>query len=226
MSEAVLSIIALGAHPDDIELSMAGTLLLFARAGHRVTWAAATDGAASHGPPDPTIAARRRDEAAAAASACRAELIQMGFPDGTLAWQPGAAQTIGTLLAERRADLVITHAPGDYHPDHRALSRLVLDTAPFGTAILLADNMLGLAFEPRILVDISDVFEDKLAALSHHSSQQPQVLADMLRVTNRYRGLQSGIGRFTFAEAFATVPRLAADPFELLERIGKYVVLS
>ena len=225
MTGQSLSIIALGAHPDDIEISMAGLCLRFARAGHRVSWIIATDGAASRGPSDPTLAAERREEASAAAASCGVELIQLGMSDGKLAWHDGATQMIGALLAERRADLLVTHAPTDYHPDHRALSRMVLDTAPFGTAILLADNMLGVGSGPSILVDISDVFEDKLAALSHHSSQLPEGPAEVLRITNRYRGLQSGSSRFTYAEAYQTVRRLTADPHALLDRVGGYVKL-
>lgn len=220
-----IHIVAIGAHPDDIELSMAGLLIGAKRRGHRVTWMVATDGAAGGGGRDPALAKRRAAEAVAAAESVRAALSMLALPDGQLAWSAEAPAMIGARLAALAPDLVVTHALDDYHPDHRALARIVGDTAPLGVPVLRADTMLGLHFAPQMLVDISDTFEAKLTALASHESQGTPGMSDAVRIWNRFRGLQSGRARFQYAEAYALDRRLGTDPAELLARLGLTAVL-
>ena len=222
MSDA-LYLVAVGAHPDDIELSMAGLSIRFARAGHRVTWVVATDGAAGDGGRDPALAERRAREAEAGAASAGAALVALGLPDGQLAWIADAPAAVGTALAGLAPDLIVTHALNDYHADHRALARLVGDTAPIGVPVLLADNMLGLHFAPDLLVDVTEAFDAKLAALAQHASQASLSLPDTVTTWNRFRGLQSGARRFHYAEAYAVDRRLGAELRPLLDRIGGYV---
>ena len=211
-----LSIVAVGAHPDDIELSMSGLLLRFARAGHDVTWFVATDGAAGNGGCDKRLAAMRATEAQAAAASAGARLIQCGFPDGQLAWDPEAPAIIGQHLDQLRPNLIVTHALNDYHTGHRAAARIVSDTAPVGVPILRSDNMIGLYFSPDILLDISKVFEAKLSALALHES---------VTTWNRFRVLQSNKAKFAHAEAYSVDRRLHNELRPLLDGIGRYVML-
>ena len=220
-----LHIVAVGAHPDDIELSMSGMLIRYARAEHRVTWVVATDGAAGGGRRDPKLAATRAAEAAAAASGAGAALVALGFPDGQLAWSADATAAIGERLAALAPDLLVTHALNDYHADHRAVARMVGDTAPIGVPVLRADNMLGLYFSPDLLVDISDAFDAKLGALSKHESQASLAIPEAVTTWNRFRGLQSSARRFKHAEAYAVDRRLSAALTPLLDRIGGYLML-
>lgn len=220
-----LSLVAVGAHPDDIELSMSGLLLRFAAAGHDVTWIVATDGAAGNGGHDKRLAAVRATEAQASATFAGARLIQCGFPDGQLAWDDDAPAIIGQHLSQLKPDLIVTHALNDYHPDHRATARIVGDTAPVNIPILRADNMLGLYFSPNILVDITDVFDAKLAALDMHESQKMPTFRDGITTWNRFRGLQSGKAKFAHAEAYAIDRQLSAELRLLLDRIDGYVML-
>ena len=220
-----LKIIAVGAHPDDIEMSMAGLLLRFAKAGHDITWIVATDGAAGNGERDGTLAAVRAAEASAAATSSGARLIQCGFPDGQLAWDNTSNAIIGHHLGQLKPDLIVTHALNDYHPDHRAVARIVGDTAPVNIPVLRADNMLGLYFSPDILVDVSEVFKAKLAALEMHESQKMPAFRDGITTWNRFRGLQSGKAKFVHAEAFAIDRQLSTELRPLLDRIGRYVML-
>lgn len=220
-----LKIVAVGAHPDDIELSMAGLMLRFANAGHHVTWILATDGAAGGGNRDEALAAVRAAEALSSATSAGARLIQCGFPDGQLAWDSTAPAIIGRHLDLLKADLVVTHAMNDYHPDHRAVARIVSDTAPVNTPVLRADNMLGLYFMPDMLVDISNVFEAKLAVLAMHESQKMSDFRESITTWNRFRGLQSGSQKYLHAEAYAIDRRLSTDLRHLLDPIGSYVML-
>lgn len=215
-----LHIVAVGAHPDDIELSMGGLLIRAARAGHRVTWIVATDGAAGGGGRDPNLAKLRASEARAGAECAGAELVPLGFPDGQLAWAPDAPAMVGARLASLAPDLIVTHPLNDYHPDHRAVARIVGDTAPIGVPVLRADTMLGVHFMPDLLVDVGDVFAAKLDALGKHDSQAGLSLGEAVGVWNRFRGLQSGARRFVHAEAYALDRRLGTEPRSLLDRLG------
>jgi LmbE family N-acetylglucosaminyl deacetylase len=225
MTAAPLHLLAIGAHPDDIELTMGGLAIRFARGGHRVTWIVATDGAAGSGGRDPDLAARRRAEAEAAADAGGAALVWLGFPDGQLAWAADAPAMIGAAVAGLAPDLIVTHALNDYHADHRAVARIVGDTAPISTPVVRAETMLGLHFAPELLVDISDVFDAKLAALAKHKSQASLSLIDAVSIWNRFRGLQSSARRFVHAEAYAVDRRLSTEVRPLLDRIGGYLTL-
>ncbi len=215
-----LHIVAVGAHPDDIELSMAGLLISAVRAGHRATWVVVTDGAAGGGGHDPDLATRRGAEAAAGAARGGADLIALGFPDGRLAWTDAAASAVGGKLAALAPDLIVTHPLSDYHPDHRAVARMVGDTAPLGVPILRADTLLGLHFIPELLFDITPVFEAKISALAAHESQATQALPEAIGVWNRFRGLQSAGRRFRYAEAYAFDHRLGVNTHTLLMRLG------
>ena len=221
-----LHIVAIGAHPDDIELSMAGLLITAGRAGHRVTWVVMTDGAAGGGGRDPELAARRATEAAAGAACAGSELVAMGFADGQLSWNTEAPAALAERLAGLAPDLIVTHPLNDYHPDHRAVARMVGECAPLGVPILRAETLLGLHFVPEILFDITAVFDDKLAALAKHESQATLAMPEAVGVWNRFRGLQSAARRFRRAEGYAVAHRLGCDFDALLKRLGgNYLLL-
>ena len=79
-----MNILAIGAHPDDLDISCGGTLLRFRRAGENVVMCVVTDGRANPlGDPE-QVSARRRREAQASAGLLGAELVWLGFPDGRL----------------------------------------------------------------------------------------------------------------------------------------------
>jgi N-acetylglucosamine malate deacetylase 1 len=220
-----LHIVAVGAHPDDIELSMGGLLIGCARAGHRVTWIVATDGAAGGGGRNLELAATRLAEAEAAADLAGAEIITLGLPDGQLGWSNQGAKLIGEKLAALAPDLIVTHALNDYHADHRAVARFVGDTVPIGVPVMRADNMLGLHFTPDLLIDVSDTFAAKLAALAQHASQSSLSLPEAVTIWNRFRGLQSSARRFEYAEAYSIDQRLGADVRGILDRFATCVWL-
>lgn len=225
MTDTPLHIVAVGAHPDDIELSMAGLLIRFALAGHQITWVVATDGAAGSGGRDANLAERRGREAAAGAAAAGADLRTLSLPDGQLGWSSQGPIMIGEALATLAPDLVVTHALNDYHADHRAVARYVTDTLPIGVPLMRADTMLGLHFVPELLVDVSNVFEAKLVALAKHVSQSSLSMVEAVKVWNRFRGLQSRTRSFVHAEAYAIDRRLGTEVRPLLDRIGGYLYL-
>ncbi len=201
-----MKVLALGAHPDDIEIFMFGTLAAYAAQGAELTFAIATDGAKG-GKGDPSVLARvRREEAAAAAALLGATPRFLDFPDGGLVADAALIGSLKTLIRETGANLVITHAPNDYHADHRALSDGVRIAASFAVPVLHADTMGGTGFSPTHYVDISAYRDVKTQAIRAHRSQMPEQYIDRTRVQNEFRAGQCNGVAGSLAEAFRFEP--------------------
>ncbi|WP_214477268.1 PIG-L deacetylase family protein [Mesorhizobium sp. dw_380] len=201
-----MKILALGAHPDDIEIFMFGTMVAYAAQGAELTFAVATDGARG-GKSDPAVLARlRREEATAAAALLGATPRFLDFPDGELMADAALIGALKTLIRETRPNLVITHAPNDYHADHRALSDGVRIAASFGVPVLYADTMGGTGFSPTHYVDISAHRDIKTQAIRAHRSQRPEQYVDRARIQNEFRAGQCNGLPGSLAEAFRFEP--------------------
>lgn len=201
-----MKILAIGAHPDDIEIFVYGTLAACAARGDEVRVAVATDGGAGgNGPVAELVQQRAAETTKGLAKLGRPHLF--GFPDGQLASQPDAGRAIADLVSDFRPDAVITHAPEDYHPDHRALSRLVEDAAGFICPLFFADTLMGVGFTPEFYVDITPHHADKQTAIMAHDSQRPQRFAAGSALQNRFRAGQCNAPEGHYAEAFRVFRR-------------------
>ena len=185
-----LNILVIGAHPDDCEIRCGGTAARFAAAGHHVKFVAVTEGSAGHHlNPGPETAKRRRAEAQEAGRRLGiAEVEVLPLADGFLEPSMANRLEIIRLIRQWHADIVITHRPNDYHADHRYTSTLVQDAAYLvlvprvcpEVPVLRANPMFlymedafqkPWQFTPSIVVDISSVWERKIAGLDAHGSQ-------------------------------------------------------
>ena len=121
-------ILALHAHPDDIETLAAATLALLAGQGHRITIATVTAGDCGATETDnETTARNRKSEAAAAAKVIGADYLCVGIPDLGVFNDDATRRKVTETIRAAQPDLVITASPVDYHPDHEATSALVRD---------------------------------------------------------------------------------------------------
>ncbi|NRA36837.1 MAG: PIG-L family deacetylase [Planctomycetes bacterium] len=182
-------IMVIGAHPDDCEVKCAGTAAKWAAQGHAVCFMSVTNGQSGHhlmAPAD--LAVRRKKEAAAAAAVLGVESRVLTNADGHL--EPSLAVRQGVIAEIRKfkPDLIITHRPNDYHPDHRYTSQVVQDAA-FSVVVphivpevpaldvnpvmaYMSDGfMKPYPFTPSVVVAIDDVYDQKLAAIHEHASQ-------------------------------------------------------
>lgn len=201
-----MKLLAIGAHPDDVEIYMAGTLVMAQARGAGVEIAIATDGAAG-GTGDPSaLRLTRRAEATAAAAMIGVEPHFLDFPDGRLVAGAELNDRLRELLALTQPDLVITHASNDYHGDHRALGDAVRRAASFAVPICYADTMMGVGFEPTLYVDVTDAFDKKIAMLRCHASQDPERFVSKLNVWNGFRAAQANGSEGSYAEAFRFDP--------------------
>ena len=187
------AILAIHAHPDDIETLGAGALALLAQGGHRITLATLTAGEGGSTETEPAETARiRQAEAMAAAAIIGADYRCAGLPDLGVFSDDAARRTVTELIRAARPAIVITSSAADYHPDHEATSQLVRDacfassvpnyrTGPaaalgaiphlyFMDAIGGRDRQ-GVPVIPDFGADIASVFETKRAMLAAHESQ-------------------------------------------------------
>ena len=208
-----MRILAVGAHPDDIEFMCAGTLAKYAERGDKVVMAIVTNGeVGSSTLSKEEISKIRREEAQASASVIGAELIWMDFPDEFLFDDKATRMAFIEMIRKARPDLVITHPLDDlYHTDHNTTGKIVNDVALMGTIpniktesppctsipyLYYADAQGAVNFLPDEYVDISDVFEIKKQMLSMHKSQESWLMdqygmtpLEFMEIIARFRGL-------------------------------------
>ena len=188
-SKRVLRIIAFGAHPDDAEFQLGGCAIKWAQLGHKVKLVSVTNGDIGHwkmagGP----LAKRRTAESKEAAKRMGVESLVLDIHDGEIMPTLANRKTIARLIREWQADLVFTHRPHDYHPDHRSAGLLIRDAAfMVGVPFYVPDtppvkrNPVFMYFPDRftrpypfqadIAISIDDVFDKKVHALDALESQ-------------------------------------------------------
>ena len=226
----VESALAIGAHPDDVELQAGGTVAAWARAGVRVELACLTDGEKGTHDPDaePVDVGRiRRQEAVVAAGELGAREVHfLGAADGELEATLDLRVAVARLVRQVRPDVVVGHDPWRrwlLHPDHRAAGLLTVDGViaardPLYAPELAAEGLLPhrphsiLLFgtdAPDEVVDISATIEAKLAALRAHASQ----IGDHADLDRRIRTWNAAIG--------AELGLPLAEAFHLLDTRGR-----
>ena len=147
------------AHPDDADIYCGGSIAAWRSMGATVTILIATDGSKG-GDFDPEeLAQLRSKEATAAAKVLDVNLIQLNFPDGELSQSEEFASRLTTEILCLQPNLLVAHAPNDYHADHRAVSAGALIAASFRAPVLWVDPMMGNDFLPNYYVDITP-FQD------------------------------------------------------------------
>jgi LmbE family N-acetylglucosaminyl deacetylase len=183
-----MNILAIGAHPDDIELGCGGLLLKAVRQGHSVWMYTLTRGAASG---DPVQRTREQIEAAKFIGA-RTMWID-SYEDTKVDMNVELIRRIEVAISYSHADVVYTHPLGDTHHDHRAVAEATLEAGRFVPNILSYEMPVTKDFSPHVYYDISDVINDKVELLSIFSSQQHKmfICANAIRGLAQYRALQS-----------------------------------
>jgi LmbE family N-acetylglucosaminyl deacetylase len=184
-----VNVILFGAHPDDCDINAGGIAALYSRMGHKVKFVSLTNGNKGHHEMTPdALAARRKGEMQEAGRILGIEYVNLDNNDGELLPTLENRLKVIRLIREWNADVVITHRPNDYHPDHRYGSQIVQDAAymisvplmePGSKALLKPVVFLYMPdrfqkpnpFSPDIVVDITGVMQQKVDAICAHESQ-------------------------------------------------------
>lgn len=188
-TDGKLRIIAFGAHPDDCELKAGGVAAKWAALGHKVKFVSATNGDIGHwGMAGGPLAQRRTTEVRETARILGVTAEVLDIHDGELLPTLEHRKTFTNLIREWRADVVLSHRPNDYHPDHRNVGLLVQDAAYMVTVPYFCPDVPYLEknpaffyyedrflkptpFAPDVVVAIDDVISKKLAAVDALVSQ-------------------------------------------------------
>ena len=192
-----MNVLAVGAHPDDIEIGCGGTLLAHRRHGDRVTMLVMTTGERG-----PQAARSRIAEQQDAAQMLDADLVWGGFDDGAVPDGRAAIDLIQDVVRQHDCDVVYSHGRNDTHQDHRATASATLAACRRAQRVLLYESPTSFGFTPSVFVDIDDVVEAKAELIRSHMSQVlKNGLVDLEAVEGqaRYRGFQARLRR---AEAF------------------------
>ncbi|MEW2401375.1 PIG-L family deacetylase [Streptomyces sp. NPDC046862] len=193
------SVLAVTAHPDDLELWVGGTLALHAQ------HATVVGAVQSHDP-------IRDAEAQASAKVLG---IDVGLHPRL------DAATIGALIRQHRPDVLITHPMDDVHPDHRAAAKAVLAGLPeahiatgFPRRLYTCDSYNSLTLNgpvtASVIIDVTTTYEQKMRALAEHRSQPiTEHFGPMAETLSALWGARIGTAR---AEAFLPLPILGRLP--------------
>ncbi|MFC6101415.1 PIG-L deacetylase family protein [Olivibacter domesticus] len=187
--DKTLQVIMIGAHPDDCDIKCGGIAALYAEMGHHVKFIAVTNGDAGHQKQKGNVLVKRRAaEAQKAAKILGITYEILDHHDGELMPTLDIRLELIRKIREWNADIVFTHRPNDYHPDHRYTGILVQDAAFLvGVPSIAADtpplkkNPVFMYAEDRfkkpnpfsadVSVDITKVIDKKINALNAHQSQ-------------------------------------------------------
>ena len=196
-----MKILAIGAHPDDIEIFMYGTLSACLNRGDEIAMIVVTDGSAGNVLSKDNLAEIRKKETINALKYIGKPTF-LEFSDGELSIQIEAINILKRQINKLNPDLIITHAPEDYHPDHRALSQFVKNSAGFKFPVIYCETLLGINFNPQFYIDISKYFEAKKKAILKHKSQSPEKFLKAIEINNIFRAAQCNAGNNSYAEVF------------------------
>jgi LmbE family N-acetylglucosaminyl deacetylase len=198
-----MNILAIGAHPDDIEFGCSGTLIKYTDRGHRLYLMVMTEG--DLGAPKPT----RKNEQMDSQVILGVERIFWGnYEDTYLQVDKNVISEIEDVIAEVKPDFIFCHYPDDTHQDHRHLAQAVISATRYVRNVLFYEGPTTQNFDPQIFVDISDMIERKIQALEAHRSQVTKTnienltIMEVARSTANFRGTQ---GRVKYAEAFSSL---------------------
>lgn len=200
-------VLAIGAHPDDIELACGGTLAKFVDSGHEVEVVVMSDGMRGGD------GKARSEEALRGASYIGLiGLRHYRFADANLAAHgQEMIQVIEGALARFDPDIILTHSQHDSHQDHQAVHAATLRAARRHHSILCFESPSATReFDPSVFVDIEDYMEAKVQAVRMHADQKekPYMAPERLRAVALFRGAQA---RRRVAEAYEPVRMLSSE---------------
>jgi LmbE family N-acetylglucosaminyl deacetylase len=209
-----MKILAIGAHPDDIEIGCSGTLAKYAQKGHDIYLLVMTEG---HMGGD--RAARKKEQTKSAKILKSRKLIWGGCEDTLLSPHMNKmVHEIESVLKKVDPDFIFVQYEDDTHQDHRSLAKATISATRYVRNVLFYEGPTTQNFSPTVFVDIKDTIDTKFAMLLAHQSQVQKTnieglaITDIARSTAVFRGIQ---GRVQFAEAFAPL-RLFINVAEFL----------
>lgn len=202
-----MRILAIGAHPDDIEYGCGGLLLMAAAADHEVFLNVMTEGDLN-----PELNRRVEQEKATAFLGAK-KLFWGGFKDTRVAAGREAIVAIENVLNQVKPDMVLVNYPDDAHQDHVALARCTVTACRYIKRVLFYQDYTTLDFLPDTFADITAFMEKKKHLLSFHQSQVQKAYPtglDMLENVSANAAYYGFVAKVKYAEGFKPLRHLIA----------------
>lgn len=196
-----MRILAIGAHPDDIEIGCGGTLAKFSDLGHEVFLFVATDGSAGG------CADIRKAEQETSKKIMKAKgLIWGDYKDTEITIDKSTIASVEGVIRKISPDYIFINYSDDTHQDHRHLSTITVSATRYIHNVLFYETPMTQNFQPNIFVDIGQKYLDlKISLLNAHASQVDRTnisnlsILEVARSAAHFRGTQA---RVAYAEAF------------------------
>ncbi|MEW6544195.1 MAG: PIG-L deacetylase family protein [Nitrospirota bacterium] len=195
-----LRVLALGAHPDDVEAGCGGTLIKYAVQGHRVFMMVMTKGELGG---DPAVRAYEQEGAAKIMGV--EKIFWGGYADTVVPMDRELIQNIERVVLEVEPDVIFVNFHDDTHQDHRHLATGTISATRYTRNVLFYEGPTTQNFSPTVFADIDSVLDRKIQALQAHRSQVDKTnieglsIVDVIRSSAHFRGIQ---GRVRNAEGF------------------------
>jgi len=198
-----MNILAIGAHPDDIEYGCGGMLAKYAQRGHAVYMFVASDGALGG-----EGEVRRREQKDSAQVLGVREVFWGGYPDTEVPLSRALIVRLETVIRQVEPRMIFVNHPDDTHQDHRHLAQSAMSATRYVPNFLFFEVPSTINFVPNCYTDIADVLDLKLACLEAHRSQvtktsiEDLTILELAKSCANFRGIQA---RVKYAEAFHSV---------------------
>jgi LmbE family N-acetylglucosaminyl deacetylase len=195
-----MNLLAIGAHPDDVEFGCGGSLIKYVEHGHHVYLLVLTEGGKGG-----DRKRRRREQVTAAAAMGVKKIFWGGYEDTRIAVERPLIQRIEQVIAEVNPLFILVHYGDDTHQDHRHLSTCTVTATRYSRNVLFYEGPTTQNFTPTVFVSVDSVLERKLEVLQAHTSQmlktniEGRSIVDIARASAHFRGIQ---GRVRNAEGF------------------------
>ena len=196
-----MNVLAIGAHPDDIELGCFGTLARHYQKGNKIYGVVMTNGELGG---NPTI---RKKESRSSANLLKMKLFFGNFPDGKLKDDINTINFIEKIINKHSIDVIYTPTEHDRHQDHRNLAKATISASRFVDEVYSYESPSSLtSFSPQMFVDITKSIETKKKALSLQKTQIEKYYMEIASSEglSKYRAFQSG-QKSEYCEAFEVI---------------------
>jgi len=199
-----MNILAIGAHPDDIEIGCGASLAKFAANGHATYLFIATDGAAGG---DPQI--RRNEQAKAGEILGVQEIFWGGYIDTGIVLDKHSITNVENTIHRIKPDMIFINYSDDTHQDHRNIANITISATRYVRNVLFYETPTTQGLYPNVFVDIGERYLTiKLQSLKAHASQIDRTnianlsILQVAESSAHFRGVQA---RVAFAEAFQSL---------------------
>ena len=198
-----MNVLALGAHPDDIEYGCGGMLTKYAEKGHDVfLWIASDGSLGGEG------AVRRQEQSDSALIIGAREVFWGDYRDTEVPLTRELIGRIETVIKQIQPRMIFVHYPDDTHQDHRNLAQGTMSATRYVPNFLFYEGPTTQNFAPNCFTDVEKVLDKKLASLEAHRSQVAKTNIEDLTILElavssaNFRGIQA---RVKYAEAFQSI---------------------